>query len=232
MLKKLDAKSIIIIILASLLVVFIWLEPNKKINYYKNELKALKEVNIELLKTNDSLKKANVLIDNEIKSRNDIVDEENNIYLLLNLNFTIGDLWMLAAAIGWALYSIYLFYWKSQLPIFQRFTLVAFFGAVSLLPFYIVEEIVVQRTIFNSNFILLVLCAAISPGIIAFTLYTQAQKSLGASLTGFTLYIFTIYAAIYGFIFFDEKLESFHYLGTVLVFIGVYLAKKNYETKT
>ena len=51
-------------------------------------------------------------------------------------------------------------------------------------------------------------------------------------LTGFTLYIFTIYAAIYGFIFFDEKLESFHYLGTVLVFIGIYLAKKNYETKT
>ena len=157
---------------------------------------------------------------------------KGDLNLLLNLNFTIGDLWMLAAAIGWALYSIYLVYWKSKLPIFQRFTLVAFFGAVSLLPFYIVEEIVVQRTLFNSNFFLWVLFAAISPGIIAFTLYTQAQKSLGASLTGFTLYIFTIYAAIYGFIFFDEKLESFHYLGTVLVFIGVYLAKKNYETKT
>ena len=157
---------------------------------------------------------------------------KGDLNLLLNLNFTIGDLWMLAAAIGWALYSIYLFYWKSQLPIFQRFTLVAFFGAVSLLPFYIVEEIFVQRTLFNSNFFLWVLFAAISPGIIAFTLYTQAQKSLGASLTGFTLYIFTIYAAIYGFIFFDEKLESFHYIGTVLVFIGVYLAKKNYETKT
>jgi drug/metabolite transporter (DMT)-like permease len=96
---------------------------------------------------------------------------KGDLNLLLNLYFTIGDLWMLAAAIGWALYSIYLFYWKSQLPIFQRFT-------------------------------------------------------------GFTLYVFTIYAAIYGFIFFDEKLETFHYLGTVLVFFGVYLAKKNYETKT
>ena len=115
---------------------------------------------------------------------------------------------------------------------FSKIYISSIFGAVSLLPFYIVEEIVVQRTIFNSNFFLWVLFAAISPGIIAFTLYTQAQKSLGASLTGFTLYIFTIYAAIYGFIFFDEKLESFHYLGTVLVFIGVYLAKKNYETKT
>ena len=157
---------------------------------------------------------------------------KGDINLLISLNFTIGDLWMLAAAIGWALYSIYLFYWKSQLPIFQRFTLVAFFGAMSLLPFYIIEEAIVQRTEFNSQFFSWVLFAAISPGIIAFTLYTKAQKSLGASLTGFTLYIFTIYAAIYGFIFFDEKLESYHLLGTVLVFFGVYLAKKNYETKT
>ena len=157
---------------------------------------------------------------------------KGDLNLLLNLNFTIGDLWMLAAAIGWALYSIYLFYWKSELPIFQRFTLVAFFGAISLLPFYIIEEVVVQGTSFNLQFFLWVVFAAISPGIIAFTLYTQAQKSLGASLTGFTLYVFTIYAAIYGFIFFDEKLETFHYIGTVLVFIGVYLDKKNYETKT
>ena len=157
---------------------------------------------------------------------------KGDINLLISLNFTIGDLWMLAAAIGWALYSIYLFYWKSQLPIFQRFTLVAFFGAISLLPFYIIEEVIVQRTEFNSQFFSWVLFAAISPGIIAFTLYTKAQKSLGASLTGFTLYIFTIYAAIYGFMFFDEKLESYHLLGTVLVFFGVYLAKKNYETKT
>jgi len=152
--------------------------------------------------------------------------------LLLNLNFTIGDLWMLGAAIGWALYSIYLFYWKTQLPIFQRFTLVAFFGAVSLFPFYVVEEIFIKQTVFNSEFFTWAIFAAVSPGIIAFTLYTMAQKKLGASLTGFTLYIFTIYAAIYGFIFFDEKLEFYHLLGTFLVFIGVYLAKKNYETKT
>ena len=152
--------------------------------------------------------------------------------LLINLNFTIGDLWMLAAAIGWALYSVYLFYWKTELEMFQRFTLIAFFGALSLLPFYIIEEIMVERTLFNSEFFLWVIFAAVSPGIIAFTLYTQAQKYLGATLTGFTLYIFTIYAAIYGFIFFNEKLEPYHFAGTALVFFGVYLAKKNYETKT
>jgi drug/metabolite transporter (DMT)-like permease len=157
---------------------------------------------------------------------------KGDLNLLINLNFTIGDLWMLAAAIGWALYSIYLFYWKSELSIFQRFTLVSLFGALSLLPFYIIEELLVARTTFNEQFYMWVLFAAISPGIIAFTLYTQAQKNLGASLTGFTLYVFTIYGAIYGYFIFDEKLESFHYVGTALVFLGVYLAKKNYETKT
>ena len=53
------------------------------------------------------------------------------------------------------------------------------------------------------------------------------QKKLGASLTGFTLYIFTVYGAIYGYILFDEKFEYYHFLGTILVFFGVYLAKKN-----
>ena len=157
---------------------------------------------------------------------------KGDLNLLVNLNFTIGDLWMLGAAIGWALYSIYLFYWKSELSLLQRFTLVSFFGALSLLPFYIAEEIFVARTVFNQEFYLWALFAAIFPGIIAFTLYTQAQKSLGASLTGFTLYVFTIYGAIYGYFIFDEKLESYHYLGTALVFLGVYLARKNYETKT
>ena len=157
---------------------------------------------------------------------------KGDLDLLLNLNFTIGDIWMLAASIGWALYSVYLFYWKSNLPIFQRFTLVAFFGAVSLLPFYVFEEIMIKKTLFNSDFFVWTIFAAVSPGIIAFSMYTYVQKKLGASLTGFTLYIFTIYAAIYGYLFFNEKLETYHYVGTALVFFGVYLAKKNYETKT
>ena len=157
---------------------------------------------------------------------------KGDLEFLINLRFTIGDLWMLAAAIGWALYSIYLFYWKTKLEIFQRFTLVAFFGALSLFPFYIGEEIYFQRTVFNNEFFLWTIFAAVSPGIIAFTLYTLAQKKLGASLTGFTLYIFTVYAAIYGYILFDEQLENYHYLGTALVFFGVYLAKKKDDKKT
>ena len=152
--------------------------------------------------------------------------------ILISLRFTIGDFWMLASSIGWALYSIFLFYWKSNLELFQRFTLIAFFGSLSLFPFYLFEEIFIRSTVFNSQFYGWTLFASISPGIIAFSLYTVAQKKLGASVTGLTLYIGTIYGAAYGYLLFNEKIEMYHYIGTILVFSGVYLAKKDYEKKT
>ena len=43
-----------------------------------------------------------------------IILTKGNISYLLNFRFTSGDIWMLGAAIGWALYSIYLLNWKSN----------------------------------------------------------------------------------------------------------------------
>jgi drug/metabolite transporter (DMT)-like permease len=151
---------------------------------------------------------------------------KGKLELLLNFKFTSGDLWMVGAAIGWAIYSIYLLNWKSNFSLMARFTLIAFFGALSLFPFYILEEIYYFNTIFNSKFFFWILFAAISPGIIAFTLYTRVQKYVGASFAGFTLYIFSIYSAIYGILLFDEALLNFHYFGATFVFTGVYLARK------
>ena len=151
---------------------------------------------------------------------------KGDVIYLINFKFTSGDLWMIGAAIGWAVYSIFLINWKSSFSLMARFTLIAFFGTISLFPFYLIEESYFFNTAFNNNFLFWVLFAAISPGIIAFTLYTKVQKYVGASLAGFTLYIFSIYSAIYGIVLFDEPLLTFHYYGAGLVFIGVYLARK------
>ena len=145
---------------------------------------------------------------------------------LISLKFTKGDLWMLGASVGWALYSIFLFNWKSSLNVFERFTAISFFGSLSLLPFYIFEQSFVSSTIFDMKFLFWTFFAAISPGIIAFILYTYTQKYLGATTTGFTLYLFTVYGAFYGILFFGETLELFHLYGTFLVFLGVYLVRK------
>ena len=150
-----------------------------------------------------------------------------NINLLIGLKFTIGDLWMLGASIGWALYTIYIFHWKSKLPLLQRFTLISMFGAISLSPFFMFEKMYISQTSYDLNFIFWVLFAALSPSIIAFLLFNFVNNKLGASITGSVLYLYTVYGAVYGFLFFDEKLEIYHLVGTLMVFIGIFLVKKN-----
>ena len=160
-----------------------------------------------------------------------IIITKADLEILLSLRFTTGDLWMLGASMGLALYSIYLFNWKSNLSVFERFTLISLFGAVSLFPFYVAEEMYLSSTEFNRNFFIWTFFAAISPGIIAFSLYTYAQKYLGATTTGFTLYLFTVYGAFYGIVFFNENLEIYHYVSTILVFLGIYLVKKKIKNE-
>ena len=99
-------------------------------------------------------------------------------------------------------------------------------GLSSLLPFMIVENNFFRSTNFDKYFYFWTLFAAFSPGIIAYTIHQKVQKSLGASTTGFILYLFAIYGAFYGIIFFDEKLEVYHYVGALFVFLGVFFAKK------
>ena len=154
-----------------------------------------------------------------------IIIVKGDYLALIKLKFTKGDLWMLGASIGWALYSIFLFNWKTSFNVFERFTLISFFGALSLFPFYLIEEVYIRNTEFNLIFLLWVLFAALSPGIIAFSLYTYTQKYLGATTTGFALYLYTVYGALYGILFFDEILRSFHIYGVILVFLGIYLTK-------
>ena len=151
---------------------------------------------------------------------------KGKIILLFELNFTSGDLWMLGASLGWALYTVFLFHWKSSLPILERFTLIAMFGAFSLLPFFIFEEFFISKTVYNLDFLFWVFFAALSPSIIAFMLFSYVNKELGTSISGSVLYLYTVYGAFYGILFFNENIENFHYLGTFLVFIGIFFIRK------
>ena len=53
--------------------------------------------------------------------------------------------------------SIFLFNWNSSLNVFERLTAVSFFGALSLLPFYLFEQNFIANTFFDVKFLFWVL---------------------------------------------------------------------------
>lgn len=151
---------------------------------------------------------------------------KGDIKNLINLSFTKGDLWIVGAMISWAVYSVYLMYWKSKFDLFTKFTLMALAGIICLAPMYYVEEKYFYTTQFNKDFFIWVVAAAVFPGIIAFLMYAKLQKFLGASLTGLTVYMMPIYSALYGYFLFSESLKGFHWLGGFLVLLGIVLANR------
>ena len=64
---KIDTQTIFILILAAALVLTIIFRPSKPIETYENEINALKNVNKELLLSNDSISILNKKLEEEIK---------------------------------------------------------------------------------------------------------------------------------------------------------------------
>lgn len=90
MLKQLDAKSIIIIILASLLVIFTIFQPNRKIAKYEDEIETLHVKNEQLLHSNDSLKIVNQKIDKQLEKIYGIIEVTEK--LIVQYDNRINDL--------------------------------------------------------------------------------------------------------------------------------------------
>ena len=106
---------------------------------------------------------------------------KGDMNLLVGLKFTTGDLWMLGAAVGWALYAVLLLNWKSKFSLFSRFTIIAFFGAISLLPFSLIENYFIRPVIFNNDFYFWTIFEAIY-GIVIFGEQLESYHYYGAGL--------------------------------------------------
>ena len=81
MLKNLDTKSYIILILTALLILLVVSRPGKKIDYYKGEIKDLKNKNKELMKSYDSLEFENRKLDVKLESLYSIIQENEKIIM-------------------------------------------------------------------------------------------------------------------------------------------------------
>lgn len=147
----------------------------------------------------------------------------------VNLNFSIGDLWIFGAAVSWSLFSIFLINWKSKFNIIERFTLMSVIGSLILIPFFIIEHNYFLPTTFNTVYFEFTFMAALFPGVIAFLMYTKLQQVVGASIAGLTVYLMPIYGSIYGMILFSEQLVQYHFYGALMVLLGIFLAKKKYK---
>lgn len=145
---------------------------------------------------------------------------------LLNLTFTIGDAWMLLAAILFAIYSILVVKKPQQLGVWA-FQLSTFaLGLIFLLPFLVWESAVVAPSDFDTNAVYSILYLGVFASLLSFILWNQSILIIGVAKTGMVYYTLPISSGLMAWYFLDEEIGMLHLVSGVLIVAGILLANR------
>ncbi|PHI32496.1 DMT family transporter [Budvicia aquatica] len=141
---------------------------------------------------------------------------------LLQMGVGKGELMMLAAAISYALYGVLTKRWAIPLTSWQSLYMQAFFGALVLLPNFLMTEDVAL----NATNIPLVLYAGIPASVLAPYFWIHGVMKLGANKAALFMNLTPLFTAIIAITFLHEPLHSYHIIGGGVALIGVILAQR------
>jgi drug/metabolite transporter (DMT)-like permease len=156
-----------------------------------------------------------------------VVVSKGSVQSFLGLQMNLGDWWIIAAASCWAVYSVLLKYWVSDLPPAIRLAAITAGGVIVLIPFTIVEsQLWTVDAWISWRGVGLMLLAAIFPGFLSYQSHSFILKELGAAQSAVLLYLSPVYAAIAAWLALGEPMRWYHFVGAALVLPGVYLSGK------
>jgi drug/metabolite transporter (DMT)-like permease len=147
-----------------------------------------------------------------------------NLNNLINLNFTIGDLWMLAAVFSWGLYSVLLKKIDSTLSQLATLEVMIFIGLIFIFPFYFLESLNNSFLPKDSNEILMITYVAIFASITSFFAWNKGVSIVGANKASLFLHLIPVFSSMWAILFLGEQFSFFHLLGTAFIIFGIALS--------
>lgn len=143
---------------------------------------------------------------------------------LLGLSMAPGDLWVVTAVIGYALYSVLL----RRRPAVHPLSFLAgtfAFGALMLLPVYLWETATVAAVRWNLTTVAAFVYVGVFPSLIAYLCFNRAVELIGANRAGQYLHLMPLFGSSLAALLLGERLQAFHLLGALLIGAGILLAQ-------
>ena len=159
-----------------------------------------------------------------------LIISKANLNNLIDLNFTTGDLWMLAAVFSWGLYSVLLKKIDSSLSQLATLEVMIFFGLIFIFPFYLFESLNNSFLPKDTNEILMISYVAIFASITSFFAWNKGVAILGANKASLFLHLIPVFSSLWAILFLGENFSFFHFLGTIFIVLGIVLSNINKKT--
>jgi len=155
-----------------------------------------------------------------------ILITQGKISILLSLSFNVGDIYVLAGVLCWAIYSTLLRWRPAELDGFTFFGVTVLLGAILLLPFSAAEFYFADPIVWQNKTTYAIVYMAIFPSILAYIFWNRGVTEIGAVKAGLFLNLIPLFGLLLSSVFLNEKIYTFHIFGIILIFSGIYLAIK------
>lgn len=143
---------------------------------------------------------------------------------LIGFHINNGDLWILLAALDWAVYSISLRWRPAGItaPVFLTVTMIV--GVIVLSPVYWLNLNHEPAFEFHPSNILAIIYVALFASIGAFLFWNQGVKTVGAGTAGQFIHLMPVFGTIMAVVFLNEQLFWFHLAGGAAIASGIILS--------
>ncbi len=150
------------------------------------------------------------------------------LHNLLALRLAPGDLWIVAAAVAWTAYSVLLKHWPSSLGPGERLAAIIAGGLIAMMPATVWEWMTASPLPqpFGARALLLVVLAAVLPGVLSYGAYSLLQRELGAARTALMQYLAPVYGALGAWWVLGEVPQWYHAVGAALILPSIWLASR------
>ncbi|MDF2963547.1 MAG: EamA-like transporter family protein [Paenibacillus sp.] len=146
---------------------------------------------------------------------------------IINLSFNKGDMWMVAAIICWALYSVWMKKTAAGFPPRALFFWQIAVTVAVLIPLSVVEYAVRKPVIHVSGGLVLgLLYIGVFASLLAFTAWNKAIAVIGPARCAGFLNLIVVFSALFATAFTGEQLHLYHWIGAMLVLAGVYMTNR------
>lgn len=148
--------------------------------------------------------------------------------------FPLGDFISLIAAVLWGAYGVVVkLVSKSNYNPIQLTRRIMFYAMIAFIPMALINGSDLTLTRFlNVENLLLTLFLGIVASSICFLTWNMAVDYLGAVKSGLYVYFNPVVTIIFGIIILNEKLKVWGIIGTILIFIGLYISTYKKKEKT
>ena len=143
--------------------------------------------------------------------------------VLLNLRFSKGDLWTLAAALSWAVYTVLLRKRPKHLDPLPFLTALIGIGLFFLVPVYIWEIRSGATFQLTPPVLASFVYVALFPSVLSYIFWNRAVAIVGASKAGIFMHLMPVFSILLAYILLGETLAVYHVIGMLFIFCGIML---------